>query len=105
MAAQRVVVTAGPAAGFFYMLTGLHAIHVMGGLLAAAWVLARAFLPRKRPARARPDDGLRLGEGLALCARYWHVLLLLWCAVFALLFWMTPDVVREFCATLGIPVR
>jgi cytochrome c oxidase subunit 3 len=95
MAAQRIVVTAGPAAGFFYMLTGLHIVHVAGGMLAAAWVLARR----------RPDDGLRFGESLALCARYWHALLLLWCAVFALLFGMTPELVREICTTLGIPAR
>ncbi|QCP14636.1 bb3-type cytochrome oxidase subunit III [Pseudoduganella umbonata] len=95
MAAQKIVVTAGPAAGFFYMLTGLHIVHVAGGMLAAAWVLARR----------RPDDAVRFGESLALCARYWHVLLLLWCAVFALLFGMTPELVREICTTLGIPAR
>ncbi|MUI15262.1 bb3-type cytochrome oxidase subunit III [Massilia dura] len=95
MAAQRVIVTAGPAAGFFYMLTGLHAVHVMGGMAAGAWVLAHR----------RPDGGIRLGEGLALCARYWHMLLALWCAVFGLLFWMTPELVRTICAGLGLPVR
>lgn len=95
MAAQRVVVTAGPAAGFFYMLTGLHAVHVMGGMVAAAWVLAR-----RRPV----EDGY-FGEALALCARYWHTLLALWFAVFGLLFWLTPELVRTICASVGIPVR
>lgn len=95
MAAQRVIATAGPAAGFFYMLTGLHAVHVMGGMVAAAWVLARL----------RPDEASRPGEGLALCARYWHMLLVLWCAVFGLLFWMTPELVRTICAGIGMPLR
>ncbi|WP_338764546.1 cytochrome c oxidase subunit 3 [Massilia sp. METH4] len=95
MSAQQLDVTAGPAAAFFYMLTGLHIVHVAGGMLAAAWVLARW----------RADEGARLAEGLALCARYWHALLLLWLAVFALLFWMTPSVVRDICAAVGIPVR
>ncbi|QBI04890.1 bb3-type cytochrome oxidase subunit III [Pseudoduganella albidiflava] len=95
MAAQRVVISAGPAAGFFYMLTGLHIVHVAGGMLAAAWVLARR----------RPDDGLWLRESLALCARYWHALLLLWCAVFGLLFGLTPELVRDVCAAVGITIR
>ncbi|QBE67431.1 bb3-type cytochrome oxidase subunit III [Pseudoduganella lutea] len=95
MAAQRVDITAGPAAGFFYMLTGLHAVHVMGGMVAAAWVLARA----------RQGDDVRLGQALSLCARYWHALLVLWCAVFGLLFGMTPELVRDVCAAVGITVR
>lgn len=95
MAAQRVVVTAGPAASFFYMLTGLHALHVMGGMAAAAWVLVRV----------RQGDDVRLGQGMALCARYWHALLVLWCAVFGLLFGMTPELVRDVCAAVGITMR
>lgn len=95
MAAQRVVVTSGPAAGFFYMLTGLHIAHVAGGMLAAGWVLSRPWA----------EGRSRLAEALALCARYWHALLLLWLAVFGLLFGMTPGVVRELCAAVGIPLR
>jgi cytochrome c oxidase subunit 3 len=40
-----------------------------------------------------------------LCAQYWHFLFFLWLAVFALLFYVTPEVVRAFCTTVGIPVR
>jgi hypothetical protein len=33
------------------------------------------------------------------------MLLALWCAVFGLLFWMTPELVRTICASIGVPVR
>jgi len=100
MVAQQVGITAGPAAGFFYMLTGLHGLHVIGGVVAAGWVLAKGL------AQGGADAGvLHLGDGLALCARYWHLLLGLWLALFALLFWMTPEMVRAICASVGIPVR
>ena len=66
-----------------------------GGMLAAGWVLSRPWAEGRAP----------LAEGLALCARYWHALLLLWLAVFGLLFGMTPGVVRELCTAVGIPLR
>ena len=37
---------------------------------------------------------------VALLARYWHFLLLVWVILFAMLGWMTPDVVRAICGTL-----
>ena len=87
---------ANPANSFFYMITGLHGLHVLGGLVAGMLVAA-GFL--------RGFATERVGEGIALCAQYWHFLFFLWLAVFALLFYVTPEVVRAFCTTVGIPVR
>ena len=42
------------------------------------------------------------GAAMLLCARYWHFLLLLWLALFALLFLVTPDVVQVVCESVGI---
>jgi cytochrome c oxidase subunit 3 len=71
-----------PAASFFFLLTALHALHVLGGL--AVWPLALRGL-HGAPWR------------VALCARYWHFLLLAWLALLATLAGITPQVVRYVC--------
>lgn len=66
-----------PANGFFYLLTGIHGLHILGGLAALAGVLARAWTGRQAPER------LRLS--VELCAMYWHFLLLVWLGILVLL--------------------
>ncbi|NMG77301.1 cytochrome c oxidase subunit 3 [Aromatoleum diolicum] len=68
-------VASHPAASFFYLLTGLHGLHLAGGLIAWGRVTIRAW-------RATPDSP---DPGVALCARYWHFLLVVWLVLFALL--------------------
>ncbi len=63
-----------PAVSFFYLLTGLHALHVLVGLLVLGRVLRAAA------------SGNRLG--VQLCAWYWHFLLGIWLVVFAVL-WLS----------------
>jgi len=69
-------VASHPAASFFYLLTGLHGLHLAGGLVAWGRVTTRAW---RAAANAGPDPGV------ALCARYWHFLLAVWLVLFALL--------------------
>jgi cytochrome c oxidase subunit 3 len=104
LAAQHAGPDSGPAAAFFYMLTGLHGVHVIGGVIAAGRVVLR-FGGGKRAGGAGRADIVRIGEGLALCARYWHLLLALWLALFGLLFWVTPDVVQTVCSAVGLAAR
>lgn len=66
-----------PAAAFFYLITALHGLHLLGGLVA--WARTAAGLWR-RPDLARAVVQLRL------CATYWHFLLVLWLVLFGLLF-------------------
>ena len=89
--AARVMFAGNPAASFFYLLTALHGLHVLGGLLAWAFT-AQSVVPRAEP----PDAAWRL----ALCARYWHFLLAVWVVLFAALGWLTPEVARAIC---GVP--
>ena len=90
MLALHFSIAGNPANSFFYLITGLHGVHVLGGL-AAASVLGR---------RLAQDATLeRLRAGAVLCAQYWHFLLLLWLAMFALLFLVTPDFV-QLCRSL-----
>lgn len=62
-------VNVNPANAFFYLLTAVHGLHVLGGL----WVWFRAT------ARAFGKDGASAVEAsVQLCATYWHFLLLVW---------------------------
>ncbi len=67
---------ANPADAFFYLLTGLHGLHLLGGL----WVWGRASTQLLGGAST---EDLRLR--VELCAQYWHYLLLLWVLLYALL--------------------
>lgn len=98
MIAMQYRVDGNPADSFFFMLTGLHGLHVLGGLLAAL-LAGRALLQGEAMGgRAR----YRLAGSIALCAQYWHYLLGLWLVLFALLFWVTPDVVQIVCESVGL---
>jgi cytochrome c oxidase subunit III len=66
-----------PAVAFFYLITGLHGLHVLGGLVA--WSVTTTEVWR------RPNlDRTRLH--VKLCATYWHFLLIVWLVLFGLLF-------------------
>ncbi|MBA1147669.1 cytochrome c oxidase subunit 3 [Ectothiorhodospiraceae bacterium WFHF3C12] len=69
-------VASNPANAFFYLLTGLHALHLLGGLIA--WTRPLVRLSRG----GAPGEVLGAVE---LCAVYWHYLLAIWAALFAIL--------------------
>ena len=69
-------VTSNPANAFFYLMTVLHAIHILGGM----YVWARATLKVVRG--AHPDS---VRESVVLCTVYWHFLLIVWLVMFGLL--------------------
>ena len=68
-------IDSNPSNGFFYMLTAVHGIHLVGGLVA--WV--RAVIRTQKTS----DTG-RIRMILELCATYWHFLLLVWLVLFGL---------------------
>lgn len=76
LAAQGVYLASNPHSSFFYLLTGLHGLHLAGGLI---WFVA-AFRALTRP-RLGPDE-----DGLGLFATYWHFLAGLWLYLLLLLF-------------------
>jgi heme/copper-type cytochrome/quinol oxidase subunit 3 len=53
----------------FFMLTGLHALHVIGGFVPLGIVIARA--------RRREYSSSRY-QGVLFCAQYWHFLGVVW---------------------------
>jgi cytochrome c oxidase subunit 3 len=65
-----------PADAFFYLVTAVHGLHVLGGLAA----LGKTGFKLRR--------GAGMGElrlSVELCATYWHFLLAVWIVLFALL--------------------
>jgi len=63
-----LVPASGAWGAIFFALTGLHGLHVAGGLVAMAATLRRS----KRATR----------ESRRLCATYWHFMGVLWIAIF-----------------------
>ena len=68
--------SSNPANSFFYVLTGLHGLHILGGL----WVWTRSTF---KVWAGTEIKAVKLS--VELCAVYWHFLLLVWLIIFALL--------------------
>ena len=68
--------TSNPANAFYYLLTGVHAVHLLGGL----WVWSKSSVRLLSGAEARE---VRLS--IELCTVYWHFLLIVWLVMFAVL--------------------
>ena len=65
-----------PSSSFVYLFTGVHAVHLAGGIIALLATAISALLNRPVEARRISVD---------VTAWYWHFLTLLWIYVFALL--------------------
>lgn len=64
------------ANAFFYLLTALHGLHILGGLVAWGRSAGRMW---------RGAEVVDLRLGVELCAVYWHYLLIVWLILFTLL--------------------
>lgn len=72
-----------PYAGFFYILTAAHAIHVLGGVVALGSILLRTWYPTSNSQESLYRHNLATSVGW-----YWHFMGVLWVALFLLLgFW------------------
>lgn len=69
-------VAANPANTFFYLITALHGLHLLGGLVA--W--GRTAVNVRRHV-----DVAKIRLSVELCALYWHFLLLVWLVLFGLM--------------------
>lgn len=77
-----IFIPSNPHSSFFYILTGLHGLHLFSGLILLLYV----FL------RARPALAVRLSRPVhrdltGLCATYWHFMTALWLFIFMMLFY------------------
>lgn len=79
------VVASNPANSFFYLITALHGLHLIGGLVALGRTSAKVW-------RGAPMVQVRLS--VELCAIYWHFLLLVWLVLLGLLTGWTENFVN-----------
>ena len=66
-----------PSVGFFFMITGIHGLHMAGGMVALSRAMRKAF---------GQSDVRSMEHTVSNCALYWHYLLGVWLVVFGLLF-------------------
>ena len=75
-------VASNPANSFFYLITAVHGLHLMGGLVALGRTTSKVW------------RGAKVAEvqlSVELCAIYWHFLLLVWLVLLGLLTGWTDD--------------
>jgi cytochrome c oxidase subunit 3 len=76
LAAQGVFLITNPSSSFFYVLTALHAIHLLGGVAALFYVMHRQW-QRSRITQSTAAE---------LVSIYWHFMDGLWVFLLALLY-------------------
>src|SRR6476619_880748 len=83
-------VASNPANSFFYLITAVHGLHLMGGLVALERTTAKVW---------RGAEMAQVRLSVELCTIYWHFLLLVWLVLLGLLTGWTDDFV-DICRRL-----
>jgi cytochrome c oxidase subunit 3 len=71
--------TSNSAASFLFVITGLHLLHVLGGVIALIWISLRAFSAKNNVNNDLP---------VKLISNYWHFVDILWVYLFVFLHWV-----------------
>jgi cytochrome c oxidase subunit 3 len=69
-------ITATTMSAFFYLITALHGLHLLGGLTVWGRTTAKVLSGR---------ETTEVMQSVELCTIYWHYLLLVWIVMFGLL--------------------
>ena len=86
LAAQGVYMASNPSSSFFYLLTGAHGLHLLGGVVALLYVVFQAW--RWKPIMSRRAVEEMPRTAVEVTALYWHFMDGLWVYLFlVLLFW------------------
>jgi cytochrome c oxidase subunit III len=75
LAARGFYVASSPSSSFVYLLTGAHAVHLLGGVLALLYAASSQWLRKPLEVRRIVVD---------VAGWYWHFMAVLWLYVFAL---------------------
>jgi cytochrome c oxidase subunit 3 len=84
LARQGLYLASNPHSSFFYLLTGAHAVHLLGGLLGLTFLWFRWRRPRNEA-----NEETRVAKRRAATDAvtiYWHFMDGLWIYLFLLLF-------------------
>src|SRR6266478_2526236 len=76
LVAQGIYIASNQASSFFYIFTGAHAVHLLGGVFALLYVLAHKF----------KETGVSRSIAAEIASYYWHFMDGLWVFLLALLY-------------------
>ncbi len=75
LAAQGLSLASSPSSSFFYLLTAMHGLHLLGGLAGLLYVVYRA----------RRASAVQTESAFKAATLYWHFMTVLWLYLFAIL--------------------
>jgi cytochrome c oxidase subunit 3 len=75
---EHVTISASPYGSLFYLATGFHGLHVIGGLVAFLLVIARTFVARK----FTHEQAI----SAIVVSYYWHFVDIVWVGLFATIY-------------------
>lgn len=73
-----LTIASSPYGSVFYLATGFHGLHVIGGLIAFLFVIARSFAARR--------FGHLEASSAVVVSYYWHFVDAVWIALFAVIY-------------------
>lgn len=80
---RGLYMSGNPYAGFFYILTAAHVVHVLGGMIALSSIMLRGWYQSQDEAESQRRRDLARSVGW-----YWHFMGALWIVLFLMLgFW------------------
>jgi cytochrome c oxidase subunit 3 len=78
LVSQGIYLGSNPHSSFYYLLTGAHGVHLMGGMVALGYLMVRAWRPDRKIVATQ--------TALDVTALYWHFMDGLWVYLLLLLF-------------------
>jgi cytochrome c oxidase subunit 3 len=75
---EGLTISSSPYGSVFYLTTGFHGLHVLGGLIAMLFVLGRSFVAKK--------FGTHEATTTIVVSYYWHFVDVVWIALFTVIY-------------------
>ena len=85
LAKQGVYIASNPHSSFFYLFTAAHGVHLLGGLVALAYLSLRSRAPRGDKSAMAMEKAQAKADAVTL---YWHFMDFLWLYLFVMLFYV-----------------
>ncbi|MDD9207256.1 heme-copper oxidase subunit III [Georgenia sp. 10Sc9-8] len=80
LVSHGVAISASSYASVFYITTGFHALHVIGGLIAFLFVTGRSFVAK--------NFGHLEASAAVVTSYYWHFVDVIWIGLFVIIYWV-----------------
>jgi len=78
LVSENLTISSSPYGSVFYLTTGFHGLHVLGGLIAFLFLLGRSFTAKR--------FGHHEATTAIVTSYYWHFVDVVWIALFAVIY-------------------